>query len=358
MEKYSTKKLLNLFFIIAPMMVIYLLVFSIVQRDLNLLHSVIFSYLCTLLLFLLKMWIVNLVNLIMMKLLNRDVKFFSFYPFTFDGDVEFKPVKLLYHQELYLSQIPYNLKISDEEMISDLHTQFKTNVFLWGLAELIAIMLMSIFLRVIFGINVFLGFGLFFISSMFQLLKFSDLHFGYIYCLNSSDMAELLFSRVPPKFVSFKQYNCLISKFDTTKHRQKLRYAIILNYLYKCIYEEKSPINVEQIKDYLELSETSSVEQINCVKVLGIVGLIANNNEYLDISIKEIQKVVKYLQSINFNSMMDSSITRLIQFENFMKHPDFGSIRKGHVILGLYNIFKYSSEVEKRIIKGMSKNEL
>lgn len=289
---------------------------------------------------------------------KRKVEFFSCYPFTYDGQFRFHPIKMLYHQESYISQIPYNLDITS--FVNNQQTglnEFKKNIYIWLLSEIINLILF-INISYFFFNNILIELFILFLSGLVQqYLRYSELHFGYLYVLKSDQVLLFIASKIPSKFITFETLNSLIAEVNKKqiyKNEYKVVIQIIVNYLYKCIHDEYSNIPLSQLEEILKIEEKSQVDQVNCLKLLGIVGLYTNNPEYTLYALTEFKVLIEYYESIDYNGVMKHAINSINLFIMFLSSSGRTRIKKRQLLINYYDIYSYYGLIDRKILNIIS----
>lgn len=355
MQKIKYNKFYYLLFIIIPMVILF---FSFNNKFMNrdrLLISTIYSYLMVVVMLYVIHLLTFCIQIIILKVTGNNIYIFSCYPFSFDGVIRFKPIKMMYHQELYETQIPYNIVslINGNDDIKVIRSQFKRNVLLWVLSRGISIILVWFVAKYLLEINLGFELAILFIANITtQYMFYNNEHYGYLYAFHNKDLEVHAVIKIPFKFVDFKIFSNLFARYDNNDD-QGLGYKLLNSYFYKCIEQKKAPIKIENFKKYIEFKDNLSEipKLINCVKMVGLVGKICDNDEYLYYSIQELVKYKRYYFKNDIYGIMDLPIERIQTYIEFLNGENKIIDAEKQLPLGVEVLYACGEEVEKAIIK-------
>lgn len=197
------------------------------------------------------------IQVIILRLIRSNIYFFSCYPFSYDGSIRFKPIKMLYHQELYETQIPYNffslINGNDDRKLG--FSKFKRNIILWVFSKCASVMVTWFIFKYLLEINLGLELAVLLISNIItQYMFYNEIHYGYFFSYHNKDFEIYSIVNVAFKFISFETLTRVIMEINKM-NTNELVYRLLNSYLYKCVEQTAAPIKLENFKKHVEFND-------------------------------------------------------------------------------------------------------
>lgn len=305
-----------------------------------------------------------LFELVLVKLFcNIKIKYLVIYPFTYDGKIYFKPIKLLITQEYFRDSFPINLALQKSFSDNELRSNFKKILHCREVSTFLAFGIVFFIMKYCFQVNLFIELVISFICTL-TVTFLSDGHSwnGTRHILKNNGIKKYLYTLPKIDEISESQYANFLA--DTQKMKEKktvfdIEYIDILeNYLVACFYESKLTLDLDILQEFCSdlLLLNGKINLVNMkydpyrlsvIKLIGLVGKKIKNEELIILSKNLLNKINIIVSQYYYYGKFEESIKEYIAFIN-------GEILTIQVsrnfVLNQKNIFQHRSLIEQSII--------
>lgn len=308
---------------------------------------------------------IELLFLVTFRLIK--IKYLIIYPFSYDGKLYFKPIKLLMHQDFFRDAFPMNLVIDlqNGETENQLKSKFKKIIYLREISTLISYGLVLLLIMHFFEISFLLEFTI----SFFSMILVSFVSDGYWwsgtrYIIKNETITKYLLSMPNLEEVDVEKYSKYLEEELNNKNKViDVTYIDVLeNCLYSSFYEEKVYLSEESLKNLCDSILHKGVElkikslryeqqRISIQKMIGLISIIKKNNDYHNVFISLINKSLHNLSSINYFNVNTKNIESINKYIDFTNGNITSVDCKKHFIIDFKDIFSYRKLIEKEMKK-------
>lgn len=303
----------------------------------------------------------TILEYIMLKMTKIvEVNFVVIFPFTYDGNFRFTPIKSLSSQVNLQASAVINLvndikkDVSDEIIIKKL----KKLLFLRITVIVFAYFMMFLFIGYTFHTLILIPF---FISCFFEIIILftSDNKYwrGIGSLLINGDIEQYLYTLPNIKGFTADDYAGYLDRtIDHMKENNQDKYIRMLeNTIFASIYEEKQPWHIEQLKWYCDTILATSYEikwsaiaqeskKISLKKCLGLLGLLTKDDEIKQLSIDFLRRHISLIQHDSVYAANHEQ-----RFLDFLTGAEVAIKPTKHLSIGIIDFFAHRSRVEQKI---------
>lgn len=262
------------------------------------------------------------------------IKVFSIYPFTFDGKLRFRPLRLIYNIEGFTNSLIINLSyyVNNENLLLKKMKQF---LLLRKISTFISYFILFLFLNninmktIIVVVVAYLG------TVLISYFKYGTFWYGYdfIYHSGSNELIEYLYSTKSIMFFNGNEYAKFYNKIENENNLLEL--SVLENYLYRCILERETIIDANILEQnmmkyhnpdkVLTYDLNFDAKRINILKLIGWVGIVCNNRDYVQCSINLLFSIYTDVVNNSLPVFIKHGTKRIKEEINILKHEQNGT---------------------------------